>query len=115
MKGRGITIQESPYAFLLKNNLIREEKPTNAAYLMFKNKESIDTTIELGRFQNPITIKDTSRTKKDIITQVDEVLDFVKKHINVALIITGEAAEYSKVAISFRSDKRSCHQYDCSP
>lgn len=27
MKSRGVTTQESPYAFFLKNNLIREEKP----------------------------------------------------------------------------------------
>src|SRR5690606_35392056 len=49
MKSRGTTINESPLSFLLKHDLIREEKPTNAAYLMFKNRDSMDTTIELGR------------------------------------------------------------------
>ena len=96
MKGRGVTISESPLSFLLKYDLIRDEKPVNAAYLMFKNRDSIATTIELGRFQDNITIKDTSRTQADIITQVEQVLDFVKKHINVALIITGNAQNIRK-------------------
>jgi ATP-dependent DNA helicase RecG len=85
LKNRGFSITETPLAFLVKNDLLREEKPTHAAYLLFKNKDSISTTIELGRFQDSITIKDTSRTQADIITQVDTVMDFVKKHMNVAL------------------------------
>jgi ATP-dependent DNA helicase RecG len=76
--------------------LIREERPTHAAYLMFKNKDSLSTTIELGRFQNPITIKDTARTQSDIITQVEDVMSFVKKHMNLALIITGEIQNTQK-------------------
>jgi ATP-dependent DNA helicase RecG len=43
----------------------------------------------LGHFQDPITIKDTARTKSDVITQIEEVLDFIKKHINLEVIITG--------------------------
>jgi predicted HTH transcriptional regulator len=67
------------------------------AYLLFKaNNTSIGTTIEPGRFQDIITIKDTSRTKSDIITQVNEVIDFVKKHINLEVIITGEAQNIQK-------------------
>jgi len=96
MKSRGMTISESPLSFLLKYDLIREQKPTNATYLMFKNRDSIATTIELGRFQDIITIKDTSRTQADIITQVEQVLDFVEKHINLALVITGEAQNTQK-------------------
>ncbi len=41
------------------------------------------TTIELGLFQDFITIKDTSRTQADIITQVEQVLDFVKKYFHL--------------------------------
>ena len=96
MKSRGKTIAEPPISFLVKNDLIREERPTNAAFLMFKKRHSIATTIELGRFQDNITIKDTARTQSDLITQVDQVLDFVKKHINLALIITGDAENVQK-------------------
>ena len=96
IRENGISITDSPLSFLLKLNLLRENKPTNAAYLMFKNTHSIETTIELGRFQNNITIKDTARTKSDIITQVSEVMEFVKKHINLEVIITGEPRNKQK-------------------
>jgi ATP-dependent DNA helicase RecG len=96
LKNRNFTISESPLSFLRKYDLIREERPTHAAYLMFKNKDSLSTTIELGRFQNPITIKETTRTQSDIITQVEDVMSFVKKHMNLALIITGEIQNTQK-------------------
>jgi ATP-dependent DNA helicase RecG len=96
MQEKGLAITDSPLAFLFKFNLLREDKPTNAAYLMFKNNHSIITTIELGRFQDHITIKDTARTQSDIITQVNEVMDFVKKHINLEVIITGQVQNIQK-------------------
>ena len=91
IKNRGITIQETPLTFLQKYDLIRDDKLTNAAFLLFKSEKTIDTTIELGRFQDLITIKDTSRSQSDVLTQVEEVMDFVKKHIFVSLLLTGEA------------------------
>jgi ATP-dependent DNA helicase RecG len=90
LRNRGLTITETSLDFLVKNDLVREDKPTHAAYLLFKKKHSISTTIELGRFQDAITIKDTSRSQADLIAQVDDVMSFVKKHMTVALIITGE-------------------------
>jgi len=96
MRRNQLSITENPLSFLLKNNLIKENKITNAAYLLFKKKDSIITTIELGRFQNEIVIKDSARTKSDILTQIDQVLDFVKKHINKQVIITGQAQNTQK-------------------
>ena len=96
MRGNQQSITEDPLSFLLKNNLIKENKITNAAYLLFKKNDSIITTIELGRFQNEIVIKDSARTKSDILTQIDQVLDFVKKHINKQVIITGQAQNTQK-------------------
>lgn len=84
-------ITEDPLTFLVKNELIRNGEVANAAYLLFKKEDSVITTIELGRFQSDILIKDTARTKADILTQVEEVLAFIKKHINQEVIITGEA------------------------
>jgi ATP-dependent DNA helicase RecG len=96
MRDKGLSIAESPLSFLLKFNLLRENRPTNAAYLMFKNNYSNITTVELGRFQDYITIKDTARTKADIIAQVDEIINYVKKHINLEVIITGEPQNTQK-------------------
>ncbi len=70
-------ISDDPLTFLLKYNLIREGSVSNAAFLLFTKKETVLTTIELGRFQTDIVIKDTSRTKADILTQVNVVRDFV--------------------------------------
>lgn len=87
----GNRIVEDPVTFLIKSDLIRDGFITNAAYLLFKTNDSVLTTIELGRFQTDILIKDTARTKADLPTQIDQVLDFVKKHINKEVIITGQA------------------------
>lgn len=70
MRENQLSITEDPFSFLLKNNLIKEGKITNAAYLLFKKRDSIITTIELGRFQNEIVIKDSVRTKSDVLTQI---------------------------------------------
>ncbi|MCB0597136.1 MAG: putative DNA binding domain-containing protein [Lewinellaceae bacterium] len=84
-------ITEDPLTFLVKNDLIRNGEVTNAAYLLFKKEDSVISTIELGRFQSDILIKDTARTKADLLTEVEEVAAFVRKHINQAIVVTGEA------------------------
>ena len=83
-----LNITDDPLTFLLKHDLVRDGAITNAAYLLFTKKEILFTTVELGRFQTSIIIKDTARSKCDILNQVDEVLNFVKKHINKEVIIT---------------------------
>lgn len=96
MNKNGMSVADDPLTLLLKYNLLRDNKLTNAAYLLYKKTDSFDTTIELGRFQDAITIKDTARTKSDVITQVDQVFDFVKKHLNKRVIITGNAQNTQK-------------------
>lgn len=84
-------MQDDPLTFLHKSGLIRDEKMTHAAFLLFHKDDSYLSTIELGRFQTEILIKDSARSKSDVLTQIDQVIDFVKKHINLEVIITGEA------------------------
>ena len=90
LNSTGGHITEDPLSFLIKCDLVRDGFITNAAYLLFKNKDSVLTTIELGRFQTDIIIKDSGRTKADILTQIEQVMDFVRKHINKEIIFTGE-------------------------
>lgn len=92
----GFRINDDPLTFLIKNDLIRDGQITNAAYLLFTERDSVLTTIELGKFQTDTLIKDSSRTKSDILTQINEVIDFVKKHINKEIIITGEPRNTEK-------------------
>ncbi len=93
---KGIVINDDPLTFLIKNDLIRDGLLTNAAYLLFTEKDTVLTTVELGRFQTETIIKDTSRTKSDILTQINQIIEFVRKHINKEIIITGEAQNREK-------------------
>ena len=86
----GGKIQDDPLTFLIKNELLRDGAVTHAAYLLFAKNDTLTTTIEMGRFQTDTIIKDSARTQTDIISQIDDVIDFVKKHINREIIITGE-------------------------
>ena len=90
LKNKGFTINDDPFEFLMKYNLTRDEKLTNAAFLLFKKDQPCFTTIELSRCQDRVTVKDSARTKSDILTQVEEVFNFVKKHLNMAIISSGE-------------------------
>ena len=96
MNQNHLTISDDPLSFLQKYDLVRENKLTNAAWLLFKKSDSAITAIELGRFQNEIVIKDAARTKADVLTQIEQVLDFVKKHINKEVVITGNARNIQK-------------------
>lgn len=91
LENKGHSITEDPLSFLLKYNMLREDKITNAAFLLFHKDDNIISTVELGRFQTDIIIKDSARSKSDVLTQINEVLDFVRKHINKEIIITGSA------------------------
>lgn len=88
-RGRKVKIKDSPLQVLKKFNLLRGKRISRACYLLFLKGESLFTAVELGRFQTPTLIKDGDRTKADLFTQVDAVLDFITKHINKEYIITG--------------------------
>ncbi len=96
LKSKGKNISEDPLSFLLKQNLLRDGKPTIACYLLFKNKDCVLSTVELVFFQDEITIKDADRSKSDLLSQVEEVISFVRKHINKEIIITGEPENTEK-------------------
>lgn len=89
MRRRGITIDESPSDFLRKKDFLSGNNITFGGYLLFKAHEDIMTTVELGFFQDSdgIIIKDSSRLKNCLVSQVDDVMDYVKKHINMAIEI----------------------------
>lgn len=86
----GQKIADDPLTFLLKQEIVRDGAITHAGFLLFTKKDTLFTTVELGRFQTDIIIKDTARSKSDILTQVEVIMEFVKKHINKEIIITGD-------------------------
>lgn len=80
---------EDPLTLLRKFEILRDGGITRAGFLLFAAGETSFTTIELGRFQTPTLIKDGARLKTDLISEVDGVMAFIKKHINKAYVITG--------------------------
>lgn len=105
----GGKIADDAVSFLKKADLVRGSLITNASFLLFKNEDSVMTTIELGRFQTEIIIKDSARTKADILSQTDQVMGFVLKHINKEVIITGEARNTQKWQYPLEAIRENVH------
>jgi len=84
-------IADDPLTVLYKYELIKESQLTNACHLLFSDKEVFQATIEMGRFSAPTLIKDAQTLRSDLFSEVEKVLQFIKKHINKEYIITGGA------------------------
>jgi ATP-dependent DNA helicase RecG len=82
-------IEDSNFEFLQKLELVRESNITNACFLLFAKNDTVLTNIEVGRFQDPITIKDSISISSDLISEVDSIQEFIIKHIRKEYIITG--------------------------
>ncbi len=70
------------FSFLRKYDLIYNEKgvdyPTYAAVLLFANKPPQSSEIQIGLFQDDITIKKSKVIRNDLISELDEVIEFCK-------------------------------------
>jgi len=75
--------------FLNKYDLVSGKVPTNAAVLLFSKKLLRETDIQIGLFQDEITIKKDKVIRNDLFSEVEEVMDFVKAYILKEFIITG--------------------------
>jgi len=82
-----------PIEVLEKLELIKDNKPTWAALLLFgKNPQSplTQATVHCGRFKGETKIIDDRLISGTIINQVDEVMNFIRKNTNVEFVITGK-------------------------
>lgn len=84
------TIPYTPLEFLSKMEMLREGKLTFGAYLLFVSDYCPISDIQIGRFKSNITIIDSLSLHTDLFTEVDEIIAFIKKHLMVEYIITGE-------------------------
>ena len=82
-------LQDDPLTVLYKFELIKEPKISNACHLLFSKNDVFQATIELGRFATPTSIKDGLTLRSDLFKEVEEVMNFIRKHINKEYIITG--------------------------
>jgi ATP-dependent DNA helicase RecG len=95
-KNRIIPVEKDVFEFLTKMELIRDGNLTNAGFLLLMKNDSIVSDIELGHFQNEITIKDGITISTDLISEVEEVIAFVRKHISKEFIITANPARIER-------------------
>ena len=87
---REVPIDDDSLTVLRKMELIRDDRPSNACFLLFAGIDVFQATVLAGRFSDPITIKDSVTLRSDLFGQVEKILDFIKKHINKKFIITGD-------------------------
>lgn len=83
-------IRITPQEFLSKMEIIREGKLTFGGFLLFVSDYCLISDVQVGRFKSDITIIDSISLNTDIFTEVDEIIAFIKKHLMVEYIITGE-------------------------
>jgi len=85
---------ESPIEFLTKNEMLLEDnKITNGCFLMFSYDDNLYTTIQLGHFASEIVIKDDVTNSTDLLNQIEDIMSFIRKHINKEIIITSTQIE----------------------
>jgi len=87
-------IKEKPLGVLKKLELIKDNKPTWAAILLFGKEPQrfiLQAKVHCGKFKfSKVEILDDRMIEGNLIEQVDEVMDFIKKYISVRFVITGK-------------------------
>ena len=76
--------------FLAKLEIIRKNQLTFGGYLLFVKEYCVISDVQVGRFKSPSTIIDSISVNTDLFSEVDDILFFIKKHLMVEYIITGE-------------------------
>ena len=109
---------EDPVDVLKKLHLIKDDKPTFASLLLF-GKEDRDflsqAAIHCGRFITETDIDDDRMITGTLVSQIEDALEFVKKHIKKSIRIKETAAredlwEYPLDAIREAIINAVCHR-----
>lgn len=112
-------IKEKPLEVLRKLELVKNNKPTWASILLFgKEPERYisQAKVHCGKFKvSKVEILDDMMIGNDLIHQVDDAMDFIKKYISVRFVITGkprreEIWEYPLEALREAIINAICHR-----
>ncbi len=111
-------IKESPMEALKKLELIKGNKPTWAAILLFGKEPQrflLQAKVHCGRFKGETTIIDDQLIDDSIIGQIEKVMEFAKRNLKLEFIITGkprrdEKWEYPLDAIREAIINAVCHR-----
>ena len=91
---RQIGNNEKPLDVLRKLDLVIDDKPTFASLLLFGSEDRqflSQATIHCGRFLSETEIDDDRMITGTLMTQIEEGMDFIKKHIKKSLRIKDTA------------------------
>jgi len=83
------SFDDTPMQVLQKYGLVRDEKITFGAYLLFVKDFCLISGVQAGRFKTSTDIIDSISLNVDLFTEVDELMIFFRKHLMVEYIITG--------------------------
>ncbi len=83
-------VESEPMAFLSKFEIIRDKQLTFGGFLLFVKEYCLISDVQVGRFKSETLIIDSISLNTDLFTEVDEILAFIKKHLMVEYVITGE-------------------------
>ena len=84
-------VELDPMTFLEKMEIVREGQPTFGGYLLFTKDYCSISDVQVGRFKSDITIIDSLSLDTDLFTETEAILTFIRKHLMIEYIITGEA------------------------
>jgi ATP-dependent DNA helicase RecG len=79
-----------PLQFLEKMEIIRNDQLTFGGYLMFAKDYCSISDVQVGRFKSPTLIIDSISLSGDLFGEIEEIMAFIRKHLMVEIIITGE-------------------------
>ena len=80
---------DNPMQVLQKNGLLRNDQQAFGAYLLFAKDFCLISGVEAGRFKASTDIIDSISLNTTILSEIDELMIFVQKHLMVEYIITG--------------------------
>jgi len=81
--------EDNPMQVLQKYGLLRNDQLTFGAYLLFAKNFCLISGVQAGRFKTPTDIIDSISLNTDILSEIDELMIFVRKHLMVEYVITG--------------------------
>lgn len=87
-----ISLDDSIEKILKNLELIKDGKLTNAGLLLFgkdPQRYFLNSISRVGRFKTPTEILDTIEIRENLFTQINKLVEAIKKHLNVRFEIKG--------------------------
>ncbi|MEQ6122364.1 RNA-binding domain-containing protein [Reichenbachiella sp. MALMAid0571] len=95
-ENKRFSLEGSPIDCLSKLRLIKENRPTNAAMLLF-SKEDLFYNVHVGRFKTPTLVIADKMISGGLFEVLEETMQFIVSQIKVAFEITGESTRRNEI------------------